>query len=266
MTAPLPALSPAAAAATATRRRRGASGVDLLVGAITAGCWAVALLAWWFGWTVLLDHQAVFERDSLPLPVALLVFLLAWQVMTGAMMLPTTLPLARLFARAAATQPKSRLVLAAFLAAYFAVWTAFAAAALGADLGLHRLLAGWPVLAARHSLIAGLTVIAAGAFQFSPLKEQCLRACRHPMSYLLRHYGRGPGAAWRLGLRHALFCLGCCWALMLVMFAVGAGNLAIMAALTGIMLVEKTQRWGGRLVPFVGAGLLLWGAWLVLGG
>ena len=81
----------------------------------------------------------------------------------------------------------------------------------------------------------------AGGFQFSPLKERCLRQCRSPFGFLHRHYRRGVGAAWGLGARHGLFCLGCCW------------------ALTGVMVVEKTARWGRRLGPAVGAALLVWG-------
>ena len=106
---------------------------------------------------------------------------------------------------------------------------------------------------------AGILMVA-GAFQFSSLKESCLDACRTPMQFLGRFYGRGLGAAWRLGVRHGLFCLGCCWALMLTMFAVGVGSLAWMVGLTGIMLIEKTTRHGKRLAPIIGAGLLLWGA------
>jgi predicted metal-binding membrane protein len=84
------------------------------------------------------------------------------------------------------------------------------------------------------------------------------------MGFLWQHYRRGPWAAWLLGARHGLSCLGCCWALMLVMFATGVGSLAWMLALTGVMVIEKTTRRGRRLVPAVGAALLIWGALMLV--
>ncbi|HZK52255.1 MAG TPA: DUF2182 domain-containing protein, partial [Actinomycetota bacterium] len=97
----------------------------------------------------------------------------------------------------------------------------------------------------------------AGLFQFSNLKDRCLRECRHPGPFLLRHYRRGPGAAVELGLRHGLFCLGCCWALMLLMFAVGVANLTWMAVLTALMVYEKTGRLGEWVSRYAGTTFLL---------
>ena len=156
-------------------------------------------------------------------------------------------------------QAHPRLARLAFVAAYFAVWTGFALVALAGDAGLHRLAHRWPWLHERPWLVGGAVLLLAGGFQFSPLKERCLRQCRSPFGFLQRHYRRGVGAAWALGARHGLFCLGCCWALMLVMVAVGVGHLAWMAGLTGVMVIEKTSRWGRRLAPAVGALLLVWG-------
>jgi predicted metal-binding membrane protein len=184
---------------------------------------------------------------------------LAWQVMTAAMMLPSSLPLLRLFARASAGQAHPRLARFAFVAAYFAVWTGFAIVALTGAAGLQRLSHHQPWWHERPWLVGGVVLLLAGGFQFSSLKERCLRQCRSPFGFLRRHYRRGVGAAWELGVRHGLFCLGCCWALMLVMVAVGVGHLAWMAGLTGVMVLEKTWRRGRRLTPVVGAVLLAWG-------
>jgi predicted metal-binding membrane protein len=104
----------------------------------------------------------------------------------------------------------------------------------------------------------------AGAFQLTPLKDACLKACRHPASFLQRHYGRGPRAGLMLGVWHAVFCVGCCWALMLVMFMVGAANLVWMAALTALMVHEKTQASGQRTVPVTAAVFLGMGSTLLL--
>ena len=109
-----------------------------------------------------------------------------------------------------------------------------------------------------HSWVIGAATLAlAGGFQFSPLKERCLKQCRTPFSFFVRYYRKGSGAAWRLGLRHGMFCLGCCWALMLVMFGLGVGSLVSMAVLTGVMVVEKTFPGGQRLSPVIGIALLL---------
>ena len=99
-----------------------------------------------------------------------------------------------------------------------------------------------------------------GAFQFSPLKERCLAQYRNPFAFFVRHYRRGVGGAWRLGLEHGKFCLGCSWALMLVMFGLGVGNVFWMAGLAGVMLLEKATLRGRLLVPLVGAVLSAWGA------
>ena len=96
----------------------------------------------------------------------------------------------------------------------------------------------------------------AGAFQFTKLKDACLDKCRHPGQFLLRFYERGTGGGFRLGARHGAFCLGCCWALMLVMFAVGVASLAWMAVLTALMVWEKTRPSGARSVPVTGVALL----------
>lgn len=249
--------------ATIHARYFAVSGNSLIWGAV-ATAWTLALLLPLLGHGELVSHHAILEGTRLPSTTTLLIFLLAWQVMTGAMMLPSSLPMVRLFARVSQGQAHPALAVAAFLAAYFAVWTGFALLALMGDAGLHRLIGTWTWLGDRPWLIAGFVLVIAGAFQFSPLKERCLEGCRHPAQFIWRFYARGVGSAWRLGVRHGLFCLGCCWALMLTMFAVGVGNLSWMAGLTGVMLIEKTTRRGQRLVPVVGGALLLWGVLILL--
>ncbi|MGH2614669.1 MAG: DUF2182 domain-containing protein, partial [Thermomicrobiales bacterium] len=204
-------------------------------------------------------HHHALVGPSVPTLGTILLFLVAWQVMTAAMMLPSSLPLVHLFVRASRGQERPRLARAAFLAGYFAVWTWFALMALAGDAALHWFAQQFGWLRDRPWLIGGAVLLVAGAFQFSPLKERCLRECRMPFNFLQRHYRRGIPAAWDLGLQHGLFCLGCCWALMLTMFAVGVGNLVWMAGLTGVMVIEKTMPWGRRLAPAVGALLIVWG-------
>ena len=175
------------------------------------------------------------------------------------MMLPTSLPMIGLFTRAAARQPRPRAAIAGFLGGYALVWSAFGALALLFDVGVHAAVdaSGW---LDAHQWVLGAGVLAvAGAFQFSSLKYACLDKCRQPAQFMLRFYRRGPRGGLALGLRHGLFCLGCCWALMLVMFSVGVASVAAMAGLTALMIFEKTQPGGRRLVPVAGAALIAMG-------
>jgi predicted metal-binding membrane protein len=231
--------------------------------AAIALAWALALLAEASGRDELLHHDALLT-GGLPFALALVLFLLAWQAMVAAMMLPSSVPLVVLFARAAARQPRPRAALAAFLGGYALVWTGFGWAALAGDAVLHAAVERTPWLAARPWLLAGGALVAAGAFQFSGLKDRCLTLCRNPGAFLLARYRRGVWGAFRLGRDHGLSCLGCCWALMLVLFAVGVANLAWMALLTALTLVEKTAPRGERLVPVTGVAFLAWGAFVAL--
>jgi predicted metal-binding membrane protein len=231
---------------------------------LVAAAWAVALLATLTHQTYLIDHDYLLEQSHLPWPATLAIFLAVWQVMTIAMMLPSSMPMVYMLVYASRRQARPRATQAAFLAGYAVVWTAFAVAAFLGDSLIHRLVDRWPWLNANSYLIGVITFAVAGAFQFSPLKERCLTACRSPFGFFVRYYRKGVGAAWRLGLRHGAFCLGCCWALMLVMFGVGVGSLVWMAALAGVMVVEKTSPGGQRLSPFVGIALVVLAAvWLI---
>jgi predicted metal-binding membrane protein len=243
-----------AAAQTALRRR----GVPRVIVAAIAVAWAAAIGAEITGAAHLLHHDALAHSD-LPLVAVLCIFVLAWQLMIVAMMLPSSLPLIRLFRVAAANQPSPGRATMGLLLGYVAVWTAFGMVAFLGDLGFHRLVHGWAWLEARPQVIAGSVLVLAGAFQFSGLKERCLRECRHPGPFLLQHYGRGVEAAFKLGKAHGLFCLGCCWALMLVGFAAGVANIWWMVALTALMVFEKTGRGGERGVVPIGAGLIALG-------
>jgi predicted metal-binding membrane protein len=233
-----------------------------ILGAIAAA-WLLAIAAELSGRGAALHHGALIH-SRLPVWAALLLFLLAWQAMITAMMLPSSLPLIRLFGVIGAAQPRAGRAQAAFLGGYALVWTGFGAAAFLGDIGIHRGVHAWPWLAMHPWVVPGVTLAVAGMFQFSALKERCLTVCRHPAALLLRHYRRGAAAALRLGLRHGVFCLGCCWALMLVAFAAGVSNLAWMAAFTAVMVFEKTGPGGDRGAVPVGVALLSFGAMVLV--
>jgi predicted metal-binding membrane protein len=242
-----------------------ARGVPAPVIGAVAAAWAAALGAELAGASGTFHHDALLEGGP-GLGPALLLFLPAWQVMIAAMMVPSSLPLVRMYAAASEGAPERRRALAAFLGAYALVWSGFGLAAFLGDAGVHALVASSGWLTANDWTIAPAALLLAGGFQFTPLKDACLRACRHPASFLRRHYRRGMGGGFELGLRHAAFCVGCCWALMLVAFAVGTASLIWMAALTALMVHEKTRPSGARTVPVTGAALLAVGSTLMLWG
>jgi len=241
-----------AIAAQPTPRGRGTP--RPVVAAIALG-WALAIAAELTGRAGALHHDALIEHGP-PLWLGFTLFLFAWQAMLAAMMLPSSLPLIRLFRAVSGRQARPGRALAAFLGGYAVVWTAFGFLALSGDAFVHTAVDASPWLSDHTALIGAGVLATAGAFQFSALKDRCLSECRHPAAFLLRHYRRGTGAAFALGRRHGLFCAGCCWALMLVMFAAGVSNLWWMAALTTLMLVERTAPAGARTVPVAGVFLL----------
>ena len=212
----------------------------------------------------IVDHDAVLADRHFALPVSMLLFLASWQLMTAAMMLPSSMPMMAMFLRVSRTRDHPHRSFGTFMLGYFAVWTGFAVAALISDAGVHWLADNVSAVGERPGLIGGATLVLAGAFQFSSLKEKCLDTCRDPFSFFWTHYIAGSRSAWRLGVRHGLFCLGCCWALMLTMFAVGMGSVAWMTALAGIMVIEKVTRYGNRLATPIGVILIAWGVLVML--
>ena len=223
-------------------------------------CWAATFALTLTGGVEAAHHDHVLEGSTLPWALRIGEFLAVWVVMLGAMMLPTVVPLARLFVPVSGRAPRPGRARVALYGGYLAVWTAFAPVALFADAGLHLLVHSWPWLEAHEGVILGSALLLAGAFQFSPLKNACLTACRTPASFLWQHYRRGARGGFVLGVRHGVSCVGCCWALMLVMFATGVGALAWMLAITAIMVAEKTTRAGARLAVPVGVAFLLVGS------
>lgn len=228
--------------------------------------WTLALVISIIGHVHWLDYNSLIQSIDYSVGLKLCLFLLSWQVMIIGMMLPSSLPLIQLFAKISTKQNEkvlsSSLIL--LLLGYISVWTGFALVAFGCALGLHFLFLDFPLLEEYPWIISSATLFLAGIFQFSSIKERCLKVCRHPVSFLHHHYQRGLKAAWRLGLYHGLYCLGCCWALMLVMFATGVGHLVAMLLLGGVMVIEKTSRWGQKFVPLVGVGLIIWALGIVI--
>jgi predicted metal-binding membrane protein len=189
-----------------------------------------------------------------------------WLLMIIAMMLPTTLPLLRRFERLTSARPDRHRLVLLLIAGYLLVWVIFGVAAHLLDAALHLLVQHSAWLITNGWVLGAIVLVAAGAFQFSRLKYRCLDQCRSPLGFITRHW-RGRRPVWdalRLGAHHGAFCVGCCWAIMLLMFVVGIGNVGWMLVLGVVMAVEKNMPWGRRLSHPLGAALLGWGAMIVV--
>jgi len=192
-----------------------------------------------------------------------------WSVMMVGMMIPSAAPMILIFGETCRKRkgPEQPLVSTGlFVLGYLLVWTAFSAFATAAQWWLQATALLSPTLLKSTSpLLGGAVLIAAGLFQWTPLKQRCLIRCRSPLNFLLNEWRDGRIGALVMGLRHGLFCLGCCWALMGLLFVTGVMNLLWVALIGGFVLIEKVaplERWvsGSAAVLLIG-----WGCWLLLG-
>jgi predicted metal-binding membrane protein len=240
---------------------------------VLAGLVIICWLALWI-WGAspygrFLSHEElghIHSDDYLPMSV---LFVAGWTLMTVAMMLPTSLPLVALFYGMMRQRQDRLRLLALLLIGYLGLWMLFGIVVHVGDFGLHRFVEDVHWLHENNWVLSAGVLVLAGLYQFSPLKYKCLDKCRSPMSFIVQHWRgrRAPIQALLLGVHHALFCIGCCWALMLLMFAVGVGSLGWMMGLGAIMAVEKNVSWGRRLsMPLgtflIGCGLCV--AWLAV--
>jgi predicted metal-binding membrane protein len=217
-----------------------------------------------------LDHGRLgeigFFNGAASLVVPVMLYLVGWTLMTMAMMLPTTLPLLEIFRRLTVQRQDRSQLMALVITGYLGVWVGFGVAAHLADWVLHEVVERSRWLEANAWVIGAGTLLLAGAFQFSGLKYRCLDKCRAPLSFVMEYWrGRHDRRnALLLGANHGIFCVGCCWALMLLMFGVGVGNIGWMLALGVVMAIEKNMPWGRKLSVPLGLALLGWGGFLLL--
>ncbi len=187
-----------------------------------------------------------------------------WAMMMAAMMLPSALPMTLAFVELSARQgehARSR----SFVAAYMLVWWRSASPPSRCN-GCCKPW-GWldPMIVSTSALLTAALLVIAGVYQFSPLKRLCLAKCRTPMGFLLGEWRPGMYGGFVMGLRHGLFCLGCCWALMALLFVGGAMNLAWIAALSIAVAIEKLLPHGERLAALLGLVLIAAGVVRLLG-
>jgi predicted metal-binding membrane protein len=205
-----------------------------------------------------------FAGIGVPWPVGarLAVFVAGWTLMSVAMMLPSSLPLVTGFH----TMTRRASLVSLLIAGYLCVWALFGIAVFFADAVLHELIEVTPGLQERSDLVPAGLLLVAGLFQFSPLKYACLKQCRSPLGFLIQHWRGGHRSfrAFTVGIEHGMFCVGCCWGLMLLMAGVGGIHLGWMLVLGAIMFIEKAVTWGRWITMPVGGIFALWGLGLLL--
>ncbi len=200
------------------------------------------------------------------LPYALLIFVM-WWIMMVAMMVPSAAPTILLHHSLTRTaeNPGGSLATWTFVAGYLAVWALFSILAAGLQWALQPLgLIAPAMMSLLGGALAGTVLIVAGLYQFTPLKHACLRQCQAPAVFLSRHWRPGARGAWAMGLRHGAFCLGCCWALMALLFVGGVMNLYWIAGLAILVAVEKLALFGRATAFVTGCVLLASGAAVIV--
>jgi predicted metal-binding membrane protein len=225
---------------------------------LVGGAWMALGMVSASAYAPYLSHD--LPADAAPAWARTAIFVSGWTVMCVAMMLPSSLPLVTVFRTVTRRTPSLVILL---IAGYLAIWAAFGVAGFVIDAALHALVdRGWQD---GPRVIPAALLLTAGLFQFSSLKHSCLEQCRSPLGFVVSHWRGGSrvAGAFALGVRHGIFCIGCCWALMLLMLGAGGVSVGWMLALGAVMFVEKVVSWGRWLTIPVGILLVVWGVALL---
>ena len=244
---------------------------------VIAGLVAIAVLAWtymfYLTWSMGdMDMVSMEGGADVAMPqmrawglIDFVLMFVMWSVMMVAMMVPSAAPMVVLFAmvnRKRREREAPYTPTAIFLLGYLLVWTAFSAAATPTQWALHNAALLSPMMVSTSTVLGGLLLIAAGIFQWTPLKKACLVHCRSPIHFFVQEWKDGKWGALVMGVKHGIYCVGCCWILMALLFVAGVMNLLWVAAITIFVLVERVIPQGdlvGRLTGFVlvGAGVVV---------
>ena len=238
-----------------------------------SGLGAAALLSWAWIAPMAVDMYGAMSGLSAWMMTShwdarhLLLLWLMWAVMMAAMMLPSAMPLLMLYDSVLRRRQGAGHVaplVYAMAGGYLLAWAAFSVAATALQRGLSLLLVVNPMMEMTSRGAIGATLLLAAAYQFTPAKNRCLRQCRSPLAFVMRRWRRGVAGAVGMGAEHGLYCVGCCWALMLLLFAGGVMNLTVIVGLTAVVLVEKLAPSAAHVTRILGAVMAAAGLWLVL--
>ena len=244
-------------------------------GVILFALGGVTLIAWWYLLAIGRD-MAMPDMAGMAMPLATrwtpaafaLSFAMWWVMMIG-MMVPNAVPMVLTFAtlnRNKRARGQGFVPTSVFVLGYLIAWGGFSVAATLAQWALDRAALLSPMLAATSPVFGGGLVILAGLYQFTPLKQVCLRHCRSPFAFVLNHWRDGWAGALRMGLEHGGICLGCCWVLMVLLFAVGVMNLVWVAGIAAFVFAEKLLPGGVWIGRAGGGAMLAFGVYLLTRG
>jgi predicted metal-binding membrane protein len=220
------------------------------------------------GYRMIPARQALMMPASAPWqPIEFAYVFVMWVVMMIGMMTPSVTPMILVYARVGrqATESQPFASVAWFAGGYFLAWVAFSLVATSLQWVLERAALLTPMMASASNIIGGILLILAGLYQWTPLKDVCLRQCQAPLGFILSHGGfqKTTTASLTLGFRHGAYCLGCCWALMVLLFALGVMSLFWIAALAILALLEKVVPSGRGIARIAGLTFFAGGVWML---
>jgi predicted metal-binding membrane protein len=255
--------------ATALKRDRTIALASLAVITVLAWVYTIQLTAGMMG----MDANNM-EQMSMPVTktwqtVDVLLTFLMWAVMMVAMMTPSATPMVLTFVGIKRQRQPDQASIPGtmiFLFGYLIAWSLFSAAATLVQWGLHAVTLLSDEMISVSNLFSGMLLIFAGIYQFTPLKNMCLSHCRTPLGFLMNEWQDGISGALRMGVRHGIYCVGCCWLLMAILFVAGVMNLLWSAVIAGIVIIEKVMpipagEWISRVI---GLFVIGWGVWLLV--
>ena len=228
---------------------------------ILGGLLILSALAWVFLiWQArMMSSQAM----GLTMGMSALLFFSIWIVMMVAMMFPTAAPMILMFSKIYTSKRQQELPFVptwVFVSAYLLVWSLCGVVAYPLAVGIEQLAGQSMWLMDNAARLGGVVLLLAGLYQLSPLKDICLSKCRTPLQFILSSWHDGYGGAFRMGLEHGAFCLGCCWLLFVILFPLGIMNIAVMALVTALIFAEKALPIGRQISKLAGAGLIVYGS------
>jgi predicted metal-binding membrane protein len=247
---------------------------------VLAGLGSIVLLSWVYLGYLAWDMATMMDMSDasmgwMAMPaiqpwgaVDYLLMFIMWSVMMFAMMTPSAAPMVLTYTkinRQRQAQLKPVPGTAIFYMGYLLVWTAFSAMATLAQGGLHAATLLSPMMETTSPVLGGIILIAAGVFQFTPLKYACLSHCRTPLGYFMTEWREGKLGALVMGVRHGAFCVGCCWLIMALLFVAGVMNLFWIAVIAAYVLAEKLLPGGHKVSWGIGALIIGWGVWMIMG-
>jgi len=232
---------------------------------------AITALCWWYLVGLAIDMRQLPMAEMMAFqtwtPAYFFMMFLMWAIMMVGMMVPSATPMILLYRRVARYNraPHAALGTGLFVAGYLTAWFGFSLVATTAQWWLEELAVLTPMMKSQNVVFSGMVLILAGLYQWSPLKEACLRRCRGPLAFITQRWRPGVGGAWRMGLEHGGYCVGCCLLLMALLFVGGIMDLALIALIAILVLLEKLLPGGpllarvlGTLAMALGIGLLVW--------